>query len=273
MTVRLLTPIRPDPRAPLAAANPVAKLGAAAILMATLFVSIDLLTPALVLLALFVAVPAAGVPPPALLARAWPLLIAATALVLLNAAFSADRSGTLLVSLGPLDVTTGSLVAGLAVGLRVLGVALAGLLAFVTTEPTHLADALQQQLHLPPRVAVGALAAVRLVPSIAAEWQILRLARRARGVSAGRSPLAAVRIFAGQLLSLLVSAIRRATRLATAMEARGFGSRSCRTVARITRMQRGDWLLLAASVLVGAAVIGLGMALGSWRFLFAAVAR
>ena len=36
------------------------------------------------------------------------------------------------------------------------------------------------------------------------EWQTLGLARRARGVDAGRIPLVAVRLFAGKLLSLLV---------------------------------------------------------------------
>jgi len=270
MTMRLLTPLRPDPRAPLASANPVAKLGAAAAVMAALFVSIDLLTPTLVLVVLLAVVPATGLAPRDLLARSWPLLLAAVALVVFNAAFSADRSGAVILELGPLRLTSGALQGGLAVGLRVLGVALAGMLAFVSTEPTALADALQQQLHLPPRAAVAALAAVRLVPSIAAEWQVLRLARRARGVSAGRSPLAAVRIGAGQLLGLLVSAIRRATRLATAMEARGFGARRCRSVARVVTMQRRDWLLLGAGIVVGASAIGISVAFGSWRFLFGA---
>ena len=44
--VRLFTPLRPDPRAVLAAANPAAKLAAAAVLMAVLFVSVDAVTAA-----------------------------------------------------------------------------------------------------------------------------------------------------------------------------------------------------------------------------------
>ena len=36
--MRLFTPLRPDPRAVLAAANPAMKLGAAGVLMAVLFV-------------------------------------------------------------------------------------------------------------------------------------------------------------------------------------------------------------------------------------------
>jgi energy-coupling factor transport system permease protein len=82
--------------------------------------------------------------------------------------------------------------------------------------------------------------------------------------------VAAIRIAAGQLLSLLVSAIRRATRLATAMEARGFGSRPCRTIAREQRMRRDDWLLIAAAAAVAIVAVGIGLVLGSWRFLFGA---
>lgn len=266
--MRMLTPLRPDPSAPLAGANAVAKLGAAALVMLALFVSIDAVTPTIVLVVLLAAVPATGLRVTALLSRAWPLLVAGAALAILNALFAADPTGSTLLRIGPINLTTGGVVGGLAVGLRVIGVALAGMLAFATTEPTDLADALQQQLHLPPRMAVGSLAAVRLAPAIAHEWQILRLARRARGVSAGRSPLAAIRIGAGQLLGLLVSSMRRATRLATAMEARGFGSRPCRSVARPRAMRRGDWLLLAAGALVGSGAIAVSTWLGAWRFLF-----
>lgn len=265
--MRMLTPLRPDPRAPLASANPVAKLGAALALMVALFVSIDLVTPLLVLVVLVAAIPLTGIRPGDLLRRAWPLLVAALALALLNAVFAANPTGSVIARLGPFTLTTGGLLGGLAVGLRVLGVALAGLLAFVSTDPTDLADALQQQLHFPPRMAVGALAAVRLMPVIAGEWQVLGLARRARGVSAGRSPLAAIRIGAGQLLTLLVSSIRRATRLATAMEARAFGTQRCRSVARPTVMRRSDWVLLGAAVIVGAGAIGISVWLGSWRFI------
>ena len=93
------------------------------------------------------------------------------------------------------------------------------------------------------------------------------LARRARGV-AGRGPLSAVRVFFGKLLALLIGAVRRATRLATAMEARGFGSRPCRTTAREERVRRSDWVLLAGSATLGMMAVGLSLALGTWRFLF-----
>lgn len=265
--MRLLVPLRPDPRAPLAGVNPVARLGAALVLMAVAFAAIDPVTPTVVLAGTLAAVPASGIRLRHLLARAWPLLVAATVLAVLNAAFAPAGGSDVLLRIGPVELRADALAGGLAVGLRVLAVALAGLVALVATDPTDLADALQQQLRFSPRFAVGALAAVRLMPAIAQEWQVLRLARRARGVSSGRSPFAAARIAAGQLLALLVSAIRRATRLATAMEARAFGSRPCRSTARPQRMAANDWLVLGGAVALGALAVAVSVGLGTWRFL------
>jgi energy-coupling factor transport system permease protein len=266
--MQLFTPLVPDPAAPLARANPVAKLGAAAILMLACFLSVDLLTPALVLGVELAAVAFSGLRPGTVLRRAWPLLLAALGIGLANALFPAEASGAGLLALGPLRLTTGSLLVGLALAVRLLGIAFVGVLALATTDPTELADALAQQLHLSPRFAIGALAAVRLLPLLADEWQILSLARRARGVDAGRSPVAAARLFFGKLLALLVAAIRRGTRLAMAMEARGFGSRSCRSWARPQRMRPADWWLLGGTAAIALAATGASVAAGSWRFLF-----
>jgi energy-coupling factor transport system permease protein len=263
--VRLFTPLRPNPAAPLAAANPVAKLAAALLLMAILFASVDAVTALVVLGGIGLALPFSGLSPRALAARTWPIPVAAMAVGVLNILF-ADPRGAVLVHAGPVVIGAENVVSGIGLGLRLMAIASCGVLATATTEPTRLADSLIQQLHLSPRFAVGALAAARLVPMMAAEWQILSLARRARGVSTG-SPIAALRLFFGKLLALLVGAVRRATRLATAMEARGFGSLPCRTVARPERIARGDWLLIGAAALLGLAAIGLSLATGSWRFL------
>ena len=250
------TPIRPDPAAPLVRANPVAKLIAAVVLMTVLFVSADPVTPAVVLAGLLACLPLTGVPWRVLLARTWPILLAAASVGLLNVVFGSAGAGS------------SGIVTGLGLGLRLLAIALSGVFALVTSDPTDLADSLQQQARLSSRVAVGALAAVRLLPIVAAEWQILRLARRARGLSTGRSPVAAVRLALGMLLALLVSAVRRATRLATAMESRGFGALPCRTIARPMRMRATDWGWIAAAVLLGSGAVASSVATGSWRFVF-----
>lgn len=247
--MRRFAPLRPDPRAPLARASPVAKLGAAAILMAVLFAASGPIPPAVVLVAVLLSLPLTGLGVRTLLVRTWPLLLAALMVGVLNVVLAPASRG------GP------DFSAGLALGLRLLGIALSGVIAIATTDPTDLADSLQQQARLSPRLAVGVMAAIRLLPILAVEWQLLGMARRARGVNAGWSPVVAARLAFGKLLGLLVGAVRRATRLALAMEARGFGTAPCRTIARPHRMKAADWGLLVAAVALGAAALGIGSAL------------
>ncbi len=262
--MRLATPLVPDERAPLARANPVAKLAAAAVLMLALFASLDWLTAAIVLLGLVAAVAISGLRPGDLLARSWLLLLAAISIGVFNVLFAAEQVGP-IVEIGPIAIGAQTLVDGSGLALRLVAIVLAGLLATATTQPTDLADSLVQQLHVSPRFAIGALAALRLLPLLGQEWQALAMARRARGVEAGRSPIAALRLFAGQLLALLVGAIRRGTRMALAMEARGFGALPCRTSARIHRMRRLDWAWIGAAAVLAALAIGVSSAVGTWR--------
>jgi energy-coupling factor transport system permease protein len=266
--MQLLTPIVADPRAPLAAANPVAKLGAGFILLFALFASLDGVTALVILVGLSVLFRFSGLSPRALIGRAWLIGFAAISVGVFNVLFAGEQLGSIVVSVGPVRIGAETLVNGAGLALRLLGVALAGLLATATSQPTEVADALVQQLRVSPRFAVGTLAALRLLPLLAQEWQTLAMARRARGVDAGRSPIAALRLFAGMLLALLVGAIRRGTRMALAMEARGFGAMSCRTVARVQRMRRADWGWLLGALMLAAGAIGVSVALGTWRPLF-----
>jgi len=243
------TPLRPDPHAFLARVNPVAKLLAAAILMAVLFVASGPVPSAIVLAGVVACLPLTGLAVSALLMRTWPLLVAALTVGVLN------------VVLAPASTEGPDLANGLALGLRLLGIALSGVLALATTDPTDLGDALQQQARLPARLAVGIMAAVRTLPILAAEWQLLGMARRARGVGVGSSPLAAARLAFGRLLALLVGTVRRATRLALAMEARGFGAEACRTIARRQRIRAADGVLVVAAVALAAVALGFGIAL------------
>ena len=263
--MQLLTPIVPDASAPLARANPVAKLGAALVLLVALFASLDGVTALVVLAGLVALLPFSGLSVSTLAGRAWLVGLGALSIGLVNVLFAPEQLGPTVVAIGPLRIGSDTLVDGLGLICRLLAIALAGILATATSQPTELADALVQQLHVSPRFAVGALAALRLLPLMALEWQTIAMARRARGVAAGRSPVRAVRLFFGQLLALLVGAVRRATRMALAMEARGFGALPCRTVARVQRMTAGDWAWIAGALVLGTAAIGSSLLLGTWR--------
>jgi energy-coupling factor transport system permease protein len=254
-----------DPAAPLARRNPVAKLAAAFVFSFALLAAVDPVAPAVALAIELALLPFFGVRYGTLLRRAWPLLLGALGVVFTLVVFAADRSGAVVVTVGPLLVTTGVLTAALGLGLRLLAVALPGVVVFAPTDPTDLADALIQNAKAPPRFAIGALAAFRLVPLLAQEWQMISMARRARGVDGGRNPVAHLRLFASTAFALLVGAIRRGTRLATAMDARGFDAGTPRTVARRQRFTRADAALVGgAAVLVTGALIASAL-LGTFR--------
>jgi energy-coupling factor transport system permease protein len=232
----------------LAGFNPVAKLAAAAAILVGLLVTVDVVTASILLGAELLAIPAAGVRPWVLATRTWPLPIAAVGVAAANIVAS-DASPTTIV----------------AISLRLLAIALPGVLVFATTEPVDLADSLVQQLRLPARFAYGSLAAFGLLPLLSSEWATIRRARRARGIDAGWSPVAAVRLFGSTVFALLVAAIRRATRLAAAMDSRGFDSRRPRTAARRQSFGPADAALVAVVVAVVLIANGIAVATGTWH--------
>jgi energy-coupling factor transport system permease protein len=248
---------RPD--APLARRNPVAKLAAALALTLALFATLDPLTPGVAIVAELAAVPFFGLRYRDLARRGWPIAVAAIGALVSLVLFAADRSGPALLALGPLTVTGSVLYTALGLSLRVVAVSIPGILIFATTDPTDLADALVQNVRAPARFAIGTLAAFRLLPLLGEEWRLLGLARRARGVDAGRNPLAALRIFASMAFALLVGAIRRGTRLASAMDARGFDSGVPRTSARVQRFGRPDAALIAGAIAVAALALAISI--------------
>ncbi|WP_439590970.1 energy-coupling factor transporter transmembrane component T family protein [Microbacterium sp.] len=242
--------------------NPVAKLAAAGILSITLLLSIDPVSAGVTLGLTLLLLPFARIPPRALWLRVWPIgvgaLIAADATVLYG-----RPSGQMYVEWGLLRISEGSIDLALAIFLRVLAIALPSIILFVTTDPTDLADGLAQIVRLPARFVIGALAGLRLVGLLIDDWRELSLARRARGVAdAGR-----LRRFLGQAFALFVLAIRRGTKLATAMEARGFDAPVPRTWARRSVLRWPDAALVAIAAGIAAASVLVAVAAGTWNFV------
>lgn len=64
--------------------------------------------------------------------------------------------------------------------------------------------------------------------------------------------------------ALLVQMIRRGTRLAMAMEGRGFGT-SCHTQLRQARFHRRDAVIVGVGVLMSVATINAAVASGTWN--------
>ncbi|MGF1663154.1 MAG: energy-coupling factor transporter transmembrane component T family protein [Kineosporiaceae bacterium] len=247
------------------AANPLTKFAAATLLALSFVIAVDPVSAAVAVALQAAALPWLGVGGRALGYRL--ALVAAVAVPIGGfTAWAGPDSGRALLDLGgPVTVTEGSALLGLAVGLRVVAVALPGVLLLATTDPTDLADALEQHTPLPPRVVLGALAGLRLVSVVAEDVAALRLARRARGAA----PVwASPRQAGSAAVVVLALALGRARTLSLAMEARGFGA-GPRTWSRRSRFGPADAVLLAGTVvLVGVATVA-GVAAGTWRVVWA----
>jgi energy-coupling factor transport system permease protein len=251
-------------RAPrLAAANPVALIGAGLLVDVVLLLSLDPVTAGVAVLLELVLVPLSGLPPARVARRSLPVLLAAL-LAGGTVALYGRVGGVVHLTWGLVTVSDGSLLLALTTALRILAIALPAIVLLADLDATRLADALAQRLHLPARFVLAGLAAFRLTEVFAEDWRTIALARRARGVAdAGR-----LRRLPGQVFALLVVALRRATSLATAMEARGLGAPGRRTWSRPSRFGRADLVVLASGLLVAGGAVAIGLATHSFRVVF-----
>ncbi len=257
-----MTVIAPYRRGPLAQVNPVAKFGFSLAVTLGLLLTIDWVSAAVALLAELVLLAFVGLPPRLVVVRTAPVWIAAP-LAGLTTVLYGRASGTVYWHWLLIEVSDGSIALGAATALRVLAIGIPAVLLFVTIDPTDLADGLAQVLRLPARFVLGGLAGLRLVGLFIDDWRALGHARRARGVA----DRGAVRRFLGQAFALLVLSIRRGSKLATAMEARGFGAPTPRTWARPSVFRIRDWMVVLLGVAVALLATGVAIAAGSWNLV------
>lgn len=246
--------------------NALAKLIALVLVTCALVMTIDWVSSAVVILASFLLLPAAGIRISTFLGRIWPFAVGAVVAVW-GTAIAGDESGRVLLDLGFTTVSEGSLALGAALGTRAFAIVLPSVIVFSTTDPTDLADSLAQQLRLPSRFVLGALAAMRLLGLLAQHWTTLGHARRARGLGARGGAGGRLRTTLSQAFGLLVQAIRMATRLAVTMESRGFGA-GPRTWARPAGFTAADAPVILVGAFIAAAAVGAAMAAGAWNFVW-----
>jgi energy-coupling factor transport system permease protein len=247
---------------PVARINPVAKLAASGLIAVPLVLTLDWLSAAVALALEFVLFLFAGLGWREFWVRTSPVWLAAP-LTALTIALYGETSGHVYAEWLVIRVSDGSIELAVATFFRVLAVALPSVVLFVTVDPTDLADGLAQIVRLPARFVLGALAGLRMVGLFLDDWRALELARRARGVAdRGR-----IRRFAGMAFALLVLSIRRGSKLATAMEARGFGAPVRRTWARRSTFGAGEWMLMAIGAAISAAAVTAAVLAGTWNFI------
>ncbi len=251
------------PRTVLDRVNPVTRIAGAVILSLPLLVTLDWVSGAVAVgLVLLIAL-GLGFRPGFIARRVWPVLAMAP-LSAVSMALYGKPGGAVHLDWFLIHVTDNSLRLAVAVMLRVLALGVPSILLFSGIDPTDMADGLAQVWRLPARFVLGALAGFRLLGQFTDDWRSLALARRARGLG----DTGALRRFATMAFAMLVIALRRGSKLATAMEARGFGGET-RTWARPSTVGRPDAVLILGCVLVVSAALTASVLAGTfwavWR--------
>jgi len=151
---------------------------------------------------------------------------------------------------GLVHITEESFYRGMLVGLRALLFAALGLTFALTTKPVWLFYSLMQQAKLKPKYSYSFMAAFRLIPIMMEEFQTIRNAMKVRGVERQkgfRVIYFKIKTYAAPLLS---GSIRRAHRIAVAMEAKRFIDTNERTYFYQTRFSISDLMFTGYFILI-----------------------
>ncbi|WIM68548.1 energy-coupling factor transporter transmembrane component T [Corynebacterium breve] len=242
--------------------NPVTRLLGVMIFTSPLLFTLDWVSATVALVLIVVAAPLCGVGYGRLLKRGWPIFLAAP-LAGIPMALYGKPGGETHFEFLLAHVTDNSLSLAGAISLRVLAVGLPVVLLSVDVDPTDLGDGLAQVLRLPAKFVLGTVAALRMLTLLRDDVEAMRSSRRSRGLADTNR----VRYWFSLAFGLLVMSLRRASKLATAMEARGFARSGHRTWARESRLVGRDFIVLAVCALGAAVALGVAIYTGHFAFL------
>ena len=256
------TGTKPRARGLLARTNPVARVLALLVATTPLLITIDPVSAGVALALELALMPLSGVSARSFFLKATPLLVAAP-LGALSMLLYATPGGTVYWQLGPAAISDHSMWLALGIGLRMCAIVMPAIALLDRIDPTDMGDGLAQILHLPARPVLAALAGARMTSLMAADWKALERARRARGVGDSSR----IRSFLRGSFSLLVFALRRSGKLATTMEARGFGAAGKRTWARVSRLRAADAVLMIVAVALPAIALTVSVMAGTFALV------
>ena len=121
---------------------------------------------------------------------------------------------------------------------------------FLTTSPDMLGLSLEQ-MGIPYEFCFAFTTAIRFIPVLAEEAQTIMDAQKARGLELeGGNLMKRIRNYIPILIPLIVNAIRRSLELAEAMESRAWGAAKKRTSLYVLKMNKWDYLMITASMLI-----------------------
>lgn len=175
------------------------------------------------------------------------------------------KTGTLLVTLGPIEIYSGAFSQTGYIVVRLVLMILITTLLTATTKPLDLTIALEdimspfKKVGFPAHeIAMIISIALRFIPTLIEETQRIIKAQSSRGVDLEEGKLMEkIMAVLSLIVPLFVSAYQRAEDLANAMEARGYIPDKKRTRYRQLKMVGRDYLVMIICGLTLASVIGM----------------
>ena len=180
---------------------------------------------------------------------------------LINIFFTAGEK--VLLDLGFIKICAEGLWAALFIALRIICLVTGTtLLLTYTTSPNVLCDAIESLLSPLKKIKVPVhdfammmTIALRFVPTLIEETDKIMCAQKARGANFETgSLLSRAKALLPVLIPLLVSSVRRATELATAMECRCYAGGEGRTKMRVLKLKLWDWFFMLSWIALGVAL-------------------
>ena len=203
----------------------------------------------------------ACVPTQMLLKGLKPLRVIVLLTFFLNLFFT--QEGTVLLQLSFVRITSEGLKIGAFYAIRLLLLVMSTSIMTLTTSPVSLADGIELLLsplkvfHFPAHeLAMIMTIALRFIPLLLEETDKIMKAQMARGADFESGNLIArAKAMVPLLVPLFVSAFRRASELAMAMESRCYHGGTQRTRLRVLKITQGDIIACAVTLLYLALIL------------------
>lgn len=179
-----------------------------------------------------------------------PFLIAAFGYLWTTLLFAESGDGPVLWSIGSIEITESQLNHALSLSFRVLAFSSLSLLFALTTNPITFIRSLMQQLKLSPKIAYGIMVGYQFLPLLKEEFMLVQQVHKLRGLSSDSNIFKRIVGLRRVLIPMLSGAVRKAERVAFAMEARGFTGERRKVFYHIVPIDKKDFILALLFVCV-----------------------
>ncbi|WP_144935127.1 energy-coupling factor transporter transmembrane protein EcfT [Paenibacillus sp. 32O-W] len=155
---------------------------------------------------------------------------------------------------GLIRISKESFYHGLLIGCKTISFGALGMIFALTSKPILFFYALMQQFRLPGKYAYSFIASIRMLPAVWDDYRVRTDALKVRGTRFARGFRGMYERLSAYAVPLLAQSIRRAQRIAVAMEAKRFQMGASRTYYYTTRYSRIDlWFAgMMAGLLIAA---------------------